>query len=241
MITENTLLNGKVQLRQPKTGFRAGIDAVFLAASVRQKTCKNARILELGCGVGAAMLCLAYRLGDMSFDITGVEIEESYAEISIENIKINSLHNKVNVLNKDMRRCDFKGFTHLIMNPPYMEVDAAVLAEDTRKKAANAEIHGTLSDWVKVAYQALQHKGWLHMIHRADALPRILKTLEGKFGAIEVLPLFSKEGDVANRMIVVARKNLKTPFKIYPGLVVHDQNDDYTAEAEAVLRHGAAL
>ena len=49
-------LGGKLRVKQPKKGYRAGIDPVLLAASVNAHIGDN--ILDLGCGVGVASLCL---------------------------------------------------------------------------------------------------------------------------------------------------------------------------------------
>src|SRR6056297_2259973 len=67
--TRDALLGGRVWLRQPARGYRAGVDAVFLAAACPARP--GARVLDLGCGVGAAALCLAARVPDLA--ITGVE------------------------------------------------------------------------------------------------------------------------------------------------------------------------
>ena len=241
MISQNTFLNGKVAIRQPQTGFRSGIDAVFLAAFADRNSCKNAKILDMGCGVGAVSLCLGERLADLDVHITGVEINAEYQKIGLENITLNKREGQIDFIQGDFRQMDLRGFTHVFMNPPYMESDKARLAHDDGKKAANAEIHGGLEEWIKHAHLALKHKAYIHIVHRADALPRILNHMQNRFGAIEVFPLFSKAGEAANRVLVRGRKDLKTPFKILPGLVVHQENTDYTVAAESVLRDGEGI
>ncbi|MBI3708303.1 MAG: methyltransferase [Proteobacteria bacterium] len=61
--TRDALLGGRVAFRQPAAGYRAAIDPVLLAASVPAAT--KGRVLELGCGAGAALLCLAHRLPNL--------------------------------------------------------------------------------------------------------------------------------------------------------------------------------
>ena len=67
---ETDFLNGRVIVRQPERGFRAGLDAVMLAAAVPRV---GATALELGAGAGTASLCLAARLPAIT--ITGIEID----------------------------------------------------------------------------------------------------------------------------------------------------------------------
>lgn len=68
--TDDALLSGKVRLRQPRHGYRAAVNSVVLAAAVA--TQPGQRVLELGCGAGAALLCLAARIPGLA--LTGIEI-----------------------------------------------------------------------------------------------------------------------------------------------------------------------
>jgi len=58
-VTEDRLLGGRIRLRQPSEGYRAAVDPVFLAAAVAAEP--HQLVLDVGCGPGAAMLCLAAR------------------------------------------------------------------------------------------------------------------------------------------------------------------------------------
>ena len=50
--TEDLFLDGRLRIRQPANGYRAGADPVFLAAAVPAKPGES--VLELGCGAGVA-------------------------------------------------------------------------------------------------------------------------------------------------------------------------------------------
>lgn len=58
--SHDQFLGGRLMVAQPKTGYRAGVDPVLLAASV--PAVRGESVLELGCGVGVASLCLAARV-----------------------------------------------------------------------------------------------------------------------------------------------------------------------------------
>ena len=58
-IVENSVLNGRVRLRQPARGYRAGMDAALLAAAVPAEA--GQRVIEAGCGAGAVLMQIAAR------------------------------------------------------------------------------------------------------------------------------------------------------------------------------------
>ncbi len=58
-VSEDRVLGGRVVLAQPKRGYRAGLDAALLAAACDAGP--DQRVLEAGCGPGAALLAAAIR------------------------------------------------------------------------------------------------------------------------------------------------------------------------------------
>ena len=84
-LTCNAFLGGRLHLWQPKNGYRAGIDPVLLAAAVPAESGQS--VLELGCGAGAAVLCLAARVPGLI--MTGVELQPAYAKLAERNASEN--------------------------------------------------------------------------------------------------------------------------------------------------------
>jgi tRNA1(Val) A37 N6-methylase TrmN6 len=84
-------------------------------------------------------------------------------------------------------------------------------------------------------------RGSLTFIHRADRLETLLALIAGKAGEIVVFPLWPGEGKPAKRVIIRARKQIATPTRLAPGLMLHQPDGRFTAAAEAILREGAAL
>src|SRR5262245_7046139 len=98
--TDDTLLDGKVIFRQPATGYRAAIDPVLLAAAIPDSI--NGRVLDLGCGAGAAMLCLARRRADLQ--VVGLERDAVMAELGRFNAEANEFGQRATVHVGDILR-----------------------------------------------------------------------------------------------------------------------------------------
>lgn len=233
-VTQDGFLNGRVMAWQPRVGYRAATDPVFLAAACPAKAGDS--VLELGCGVGVASLCLVARV---DVDVFGVERQTAYADLARRN-GLDVVEADLTTLPADLRQ---RSFDHVIANPPYYGPGTG--SKDAGRDAALRE-ETPLANWCAVAKARLRPGGWLTMIHMADRLPDLLGSLAG-FGSIAVLPLAPREGRAAGRVVVRARKGAKGAFRLLPPVLIHDgathvrDGDDYSATARAVLRDGAAL
>src|SRR5690349_2602687 len=98
-LTEDRLLGGRVRLRQPRLGLRAGLDAVLMAAGVPARP--GERVLEAGCGSGAGFLCLAARVPELR--ILAVEQNPELACLARENAVANGLADRAEVITGDVR------------------------------------------------------------------------------------------------------------------------------------------
>lgn len=237
-LTRDAFLGGKLQLWQPRQGYRAGVDPVLLAASVPAKAGQS--VLDLGCGVGTAALCLGARVPGLC--LTGVEREPLYAELA----RRNGLDVFVADLTDMPPALRDQSFDHVLANPPYFDRRAGHRAEDAGREVALG-IDTPLSAWVRAAARRLRHKGYLHMIHRAERVPDLLAAAEGSLGSPELWPICPRIGKPAELVIFQARKNGKADFRLHAPVILHTgtahvaDRESYTPEIQAVLREGAAL
>ncbi len=237
--TVNEILGHRVALEQPKVGYRVAIDTVFLAASV--PALEGERVLDLGCGVGGAMLCLACRVRGLTGG--GIESQEELVAICRRNIARNAFASQLEVWAADARQppLDFyESFDHVAMNPPYHGEASHDVSSNIIRKTANTEAEGDLPLWIAAANAVLKLNGTLTLIHRADRLEEILYVLRPSFGEIEILKLLSKAGTAAKRAIVRARKGALFSVREMEPLTLHEETGAYTKAAENVLRHAKA-
>jgi tRNA1(Val) A37 N6-methylase TrmN6 len=239
--TDDTLLGGRVSFRQPATGYRVAIDPVLLAASLPADL--QGKVIDLGCGAGAAMLCLAARLPQLQ--LTGLERDPAMAALARDNVARNDLAARARVLTGDVRTpppaLAPESFDAAIFNPPYLEASSASPPPDAAKSAATVEGEADLAAWIAAALRLVRRKGTIALVQRADRLEDILAALRSKAGEIVVFPLWPRQGEAAKRVLVRARKGIASPLRLAAGLALHGPDGKYTTAADAVLRDGAAL
>lgn len=242
-LSHDAFLCGKLHLWQPVVGYRAATDAVLLAAACPAEGGQS--VLDLGCGVGAASLCLAARVPDLH--LFGLEVQAEYAALARRNATENGFAMQVETgdlaaMPRPLRR----DFDHVIANPPYYP-KGGTPSPDAGRATALQVGDAPLGDWVQAAARRLAPRGWLTLICGADGLPEVLAAMGDKLGSAAVLPLTARQGRPALRIILRARKTGKGAFRLLAPFVIHagdihdGDRESYTAAANAVLRGGISL
>jgi tRNA1(Val) A37 N6-methylase TrmN6 len=244
-LTEDGFLGGRLRVLQPEKGYRAGIDAVFLAATI--PCVPGDTLYEAGIGTGVAALCTIARCPGVH--ITGIEVAARHALLCEQNAKRNGCSDAVRVIHADVKEAMRKdlatmpvhgSFSHAFANPPYFEDGKSTASPNLLKAQAHAFGPDDLELWIKVLYTMVASRGTVTIVHRAETLGKLLVLMEERFGDIRVAPLYAREGTAASRVIVQGVKGSKAPMQLLPGLVLHDAGSQFTPEAEAILRDGMA-
>lgn len=241
-LSDDKFLAGRLRLLQPLKGYRAATDPVLLAAACPAQPGES--VLDLGCGAGAAALCLGLRVPGLR--LAGLELQADYADLARQNAQRNGIPLEVHEgdlahIPKPLRH----DFDHVIANPPYYPPGGSPSPIPGRAKAMQVET--PLADWVNAASRRLRPGGWLTLICGADGLPQVLSAMGAKLGSAAVLPLAARDGRPALRIILQARKGGRAAFRLLAPLVIHrgaahdGDRESYTPEANAVLREGADL
>lgn len=240
-ISDDALLGGRLQLLQPLSGHRAGIDAVLLAAAIDARP--GELTLDAGAGVGTAGLCLARRIPGVSVD--ALEIDPELAELARQNAHRNGLGDALEVYCGSVAQPPYRitanSYHHVFMNPPFQEPGAGSLSPDPGRAGAHQESAVGLRDWIKFAVSMARPGGCISLIHRADRLDDLLAALKGRAGGCEIFPLWPGNGKPAKRIILRAYKGNDGPLMLLPGLTLHEPGSKYTEAAEQILRHAGAL
>jgi tRNA1(Val) A37 N6-methylase TrmN6 len=238
-IVENALLGGRVRFRQPAKGYRAGMDAALLAATV--DATPGHRLIEAGCGAGAVLMQIAAR--NPGVELTGLERDAAAAALARENASLNGA--KAEILDGDVaagfRALDRMPYDWAVSNPPFFDDAGALRAPSPGKRGAWMADDG-LAAWTRFLLKAVREGGRIVVVHRADRLADLLALLGETAGSFAIRPVHPFADEPAKRVLVQAIKTGKAPLRILPPLILHDRTGGkHTPEAEAILRGEAAL
>ncbi|MEY3235345.1 methyltransferase [Aquidulcibacter sp.] len=219
--THDIFLKGALTIEQPSKGYRAGTDAVLLAAAAASFPVPTA--LEAGCGVGTALLSLGFLRADSKLRLTGLEKDEAAWSLAKANAARNPLKGELEFVLGDVLTPDeamLGQYDLVFSNPPYFDDDRAIRDPDVSRQTAYI-LGAPLDAWIKGMLSIATPKGRFLMIHRADRLPDILAALRGKAGDIGVCPVRPRAGDPAKRVVVSARKGSRAPLRLLTGIDLH--------------------
>ena len=239
--TEDRVLDGRVRLRQPTRGYRAGLDAALLAAACDAQP--GQRVIEAGCGAGGALLAAAVRRPGARF--IGVERDAAALRLARENIVLNNLDDRVEAIEGDVGQrfatLGLEPFDAAFANPPFFD-DASTLRGPAPERRAAWMADDGLAAWMGFLSKAVREGGSITVIHRADRLADILALLAPKAGSAQVRPVLPFADQPAKRVLVRAIKSGKAPMRLLPALVLHDrEGGKHTAQTEAILRGATGL
>ena len=242
--TDDAVLGGRLKLLQPAKGHRAGHDAILLAAAAPA----SVHAIDLGAGVGTAGLALLVRKA--AERVTLVEIDADLAALARENAERNRFKDRAEVAATDALKLGRKGGAAqpaaanadlVLVNPPFNDPARKNVSPDPSRRRAHNASDADLDQWVSAAERLLAANGRLVLIHRPDAIEAILATLNGRFGAAELIPIFPRAGAPAIRLIVRAIKGRRTPPALLTGLVLNGADNQPTAATNAILREAGPL
>jgi tRNA1(Val) A37 N6-methylase TrmN6 len=242
--TDDAVLGGRLVLRQPRRGHRVGHDTILLAAATPAKPGEHA--VDLGAGIGAAGLALAARVPGVRVSLA--EIDPALVALAEENVRRNGFADRVRAVVLDVTggarafaaaALPSGSAARVLMNPPFNDPATSRASPDVVRRRAH--VSAGIAPWLRSAECLLGAGGTVTLIWRADGLPEVLAALARGFGAVIVQPVHPRPDAPAIRVLVRAVKGNRAPLALLPGLVLAGVDGRPSAEAEVVLRHGAAL
>lgn len=247
-LSDDAFLGGTLRILQPRSGYRAGVDAVLLAAAVPLEAGEAAEVLDCGAGVGTVGLCVAARCGGAR--VTLVEREDELIRLASANVARNGLEARIRVVagdltaaagNSDAPRLAPESFDHVLANPPFHDAGDGTRARDPLKAVSHAMARDGLDLWVRFAARMARPGGRVTVIHKAAALPALLAALDGRFGGLTVRSIHPRAAAPAIRVLVGGIKGSRAEPVLLPALVLHDTDGAFAPDVDRILRQGAGL
>jgi tRNA1(Val) A37 N6-methylase TrmN6 len=235
--TEDAFLGGRLRLRQPKSGHRAGHDAMLLAAATPARP--GDRVVDLGAGVGAAGLAVARRVAGI--ELLLVEIDAALAELARGNAASNAIAADVIVLDVTSAAAFAAAglapdsVDVVLMNPPFNDPARHRGSPDKQREIAHVATDATLESWIHAGRRILKSGGVLTLIWRADGLTEVLAALDRGFGSLAILPVHGEAATPAIRVLIRAIKGGKAPMRILAALMLNDESGVPNKQVREIL------
>jgi tRNA1(Val) A37 N6-methylase TrmN6 len=242
--TEDAFLGGKLRLRQPRSGHRAGHDAMLLAAATPARS--GDRVVEFGAGVGAAGLAVGKRVAGIKLVL--VEIDEKLAGLAAGNAAANAVEADLIVLDVTSPAGAFAAAGLLpdsadvvLMNPPFNDSARHRASPDKAREIAHVATAETLEGWIHAGRRILKSGGVLVMIWRAGGIAEVLAALDRGFGSVAILPVHADVASPAIRVLVSAVKGGKAPTRMLPALILNDETAKPNPKVQEILAGNGVL
>jgi tRNA1Val (adenine37-N6)-methyltransferase len=190
----------------PKAGHRLTTDSVLLAEFV-QPIDKGCRVADLGTGTGAIPLLIIAKAPGAH--VTGIEIDRDLAAIARENVSINGLEDKIEIIEGDLREAAKQypegAFGVVVGNPPYVRKGAGRVSPVRSRAIARSEELCTLPELIRASCHLAGKKGRIAFVYPVSRLAGMLKELEkAGFKAIKLRFIHSGKKKEAGLFLIEA-------------------------------------
>lgn len=228
-------------LHQPCGCLKFGMDALLLASWAKKilqalPARKGLRIVEAGCGCGAALLALAMSYPECH--CLGFEQDASLAEAAVLNAqRLNAMNAKFRNMNIGKREFfanigEWRGKCGLVLaNPPWRSPGEGNRSKQKSREAAIWAKEDTFDIFCKAAWELLAHRAFFCVIIPPACLPDFFTALaQNGLGAREIMPVRPFEGKPASRLLMLCQKNAKSLPVLATDLILHESTMPRGAE-----------
>jgi len=215
--------------------FRLSTDCVLLADFIN--TSGAARGIDLGCASGAIALLLLEK--SQKLHMTGLELISEAAQLARENMAVNALEGRSNIIQGDIRlhRELFRAgsFDLVAANPPYFPVGSGYVSPDPGRATARAEDNCSLDELCAAAAFLCRTGGSFSLVHKPERLSQVFCCMT-KYG-IEPKRLrlvCHRPSAAPNLVLIEGRRGGKPGLKIEPPLFITNTDGSDSDETKKI-------
>ncbi|MBF0563792.1 MAG: tRNA1(Val) (adenine(37)-N6)-methyltransferase [Nitrospirae bacterium] len=232
-----------VKIYQKKKGYRFSIDAPLLSGFV--KPLFSGRAADIGAGSGIIGLLLAKKYEKLTVQL--FEIQEELYALSLENIRLNGVEDRVSALNADVKdlllpevsKCPYIGsnsFDIVVSNPPFRKIGTGLINPHVEKAVARHELELTLDDLTRAAFCLLRGKGRFYFIHHPTRFIEAIDALRDRgLQPVRARFVHSDESAWAKMFLMECVKEGKPTFTLENPFYIYKTDGSYTEDTLALL------
>lgn len=237
-ISEDSLFDGQLLLRQHRSGYRFSIDAVLLAHFVACQT--GMAVLDLGTGCGVIPLILLYRHGSRLSRIVGIEVQAELAKRAQENLEINGFSKNGAMLCGDFREPSSlvaaESFDLVICNPPFYAAGDGRSSLLPEARVARHQLMAGLPEVCNAARYAVRNRGKVAIIYPAEKIGEAITTAKAyqlELKRLQFVYSYPQKDGTARLVLLEYSKNGGHGAEILSSFYVYQQkNGAFTEEME---------
>ncbi|MBX3192589.1 MAG: methyltransferase [Labilithrix sp.] len=152
-------LTASFRIFQRKRGHRHSTDDLLTAWYALEKAGAPSRALDLGTGIGSVGLIVLSAMPPEG-RLTCIEAQAVSHRFLLENVRANEVGDRVDARHGDLRELALaEKFPLVTGSPPYFDVAAGIVPEDSQKAHARFELRGDVRDYARVARAHLESDG----------------------------------------------------------------------------------
>ena len=220
--TKNELI-----IDQANTGYRYSIEPFLLADFVI--LLPDQLVLDIGTGCGIISLLMVHR--EPSLKVTASEVQDCTQ--AQKNIYQNGMEKQISLIQgnflKEAESLKTESFDHIISNPPYRKIKTGRINPDSSKAVARHELSISMGSLLDKSARLLKKGGQISLAYPPERLSELMQGLEcNNLYPNRVRFVHGNYQTPAKIVLVSARKEKKTDFRVNPPLAVYNEDGTYS-------------
>jgi tRNA1Val (adenine37-N6)-methyltransferase len=234
--TVDSILGGRIRIRQPRAGYRFSLDSILLARFAQ--VAANSAVLELGAGCGVVSILIANLKRPR--EVIALEIQHELSRLIARNAELNGI-DTISVVNADLRTSRIAGikpggFDCVVANPPYRALKTGRESPNPGRRTARGEADSTLRDFVIAAARYVRFQGRVALVFTAARGAELIVELKShRLEPKRLRMVHPRINAAASTILIEARKGAGVELAIEPPLIIYEARGKYTEEARSLL------
>ena len=213
-------------------------DSLLLANFASPKTSDIVLEIGAGCGIISFIFCR----DNKSNHITALEIQKSAADMMKHSVKMNSLENKISVINGDINDASLpirhNQYDMIVCNPPYKKQGTGKINKNSELTSARHEISCSIDDITAFAFKALKNKGTLCLCNRTERLTDVIISMRKNKIEPKILQFVHYKQDKPPKLFLIKGKKLSSSgLNCLSPLIVYKENGDFSNQMSEIYRY----